>query len=86
MLMRHLAQELGPFGVRANAIAPSIVRNEKIERFMPPEMRAKAAEWLPLRRIGEPADVAQAALFLASEASSWITGQVLDVNGGKVMI
>jgi 3-oxoacyl-[acyl-carrier protein] reductase len=62
------------------------VRNEKIERFMPPEMQAKAVECLPLRRIGEPADVAQAALFLASEASSWITGQVLDVNGGKVMI
>jgi 3-oxoacyl-[acyl-carrier protein] reductase len=86
MLMRHLAQELGPFGVRANAIAPSIVRNEKIEKFMPPEMQARAAEWLPLRRIGAPADVAQAALFLASEASSWITGLVLDVNGGKVMI
>jgi 3-oxoacyl-[acyl-carrier protein] reductase len=86
MLMRHLAQELGPFGVRANAIAPSIVRNEKLDRFMPPEIQAKAAESLPLRRIGAPGDVAQAALFLASEASSWITGQVLDVNGGKVMI
>jgi 3-oxoacyl-[acyl-carrier protein] reductase len=86
MLMRHLAQELGPFGVRANAIAPSIVRNEKIEKFMPPEIQAKAAESLPLHRIGTPSDVAQAALFLASDASSWITGQVLDVNGGKVMV
>lgn len=86
MLMRHLAQELGPFGIRANAIAPSIVRNEKIEKFMPPEMQAKVAEMLPLRRIGAPEDVAQAALFLASEASSWITGHVLDVSGGKVMI
>ena len=86
MLMRHLAQELGSFGLRANAIAPSIVRNEKIDRFMPPEMQAKVAESLPLRRIGSPADVAQAALFLASEASSWITGHVLDVNGGKVML
>jgi 3-oxoacyl-[acyl-carrier protein] reductase len=86
MFMRHLAQELGPFGVRANAIAPSIVRNEKIEKFMAPELQAKAAESLPLRRIGTPTDVAQAALFLASEASSWVTGQVLDVNGGKVMI
>ena len=84
--MRHLAQELGPFGIRANAIAPSIVRNEKIEKFMPPEMQAKVAEMLPLRRIGAPEDVAQAALFLASEASSWITGHVLDVSGGKVMI
>ena len=86
MLMRHLAQELGPFGVRVNAIAPSIVRNEKIDKFMPSEMQAKAAASLPLRRIGIPADVAQAALFLASDASSWITGQVLDVNGGKVMM
>ena len=86
MLMRHLAQELGPFGVRVNAIAPSIVRNEKIDKFMPPEMQAKAGAFLPLRRIGEPADVAQAALFLASEASAWVTGETLDVNGGKVMI
>ena len=86
MLMRHLAQELGPFGIRANAIAPSIVRNEKIEKFMPPEQQAEVAKTLTLRRIGEPEDVAQAALFLASEASSWITGHVLDVSGGKVMI
>jgi 3-oxoacyl-[acyl-carrier protein] reductase len=85
MLMRHLAQELGPFGVRANAIAPSIIRNERVDRFMSLEMQAKVAESLPLRRIGVPEDVAQAALFLASEASSWITGQVIDVNGGKVM-
>jgi 3-oxoacyl-[acyl-carrier protein] reductase len=59
-----------------------------MDKFMPPETQAKAAESppLPLRRIGVPADVAQAVLFLASEASPWITGQVLDVNGGKVMI
>jgi 3-oxoacyl-[acyl-carrier protein] reductase len=86
MLTRHLALELGPFGIRANAIAPSIIRNEKIQKFMPAEMQAKAAEQLPLRRIGTPEDVAEAALFLASDASSWITGHVLDVNGGKVMI
>ena len=86
VLMRHLAQELGPFGVRVNAIAPSIVRNEKIEKFMPPEMQAKVADSRPIPRIGEPADVAQAALFLASEASAWITGETLDVNGGKVML
>lgn len=86
MLMRHLAQELGPFGVRVNAIAPSIVRNEKIQKFMSPEMQAKVAEFLPIRRIGEPADVAQAALFLASEMSAWITGETLDVNGGKLML
>jgi 3-oxoacyl-[acyl-carrier protein] reductase len=86
MLMRHLAQELGPFGIRANAIAPSIVRNEKIEKFMPAEMQAKVTEGLPLRRMGTPEDVAQAALFLASDASAWITGHTLDVNGGKLMV
>lgn len=86
ILMRHLAQELGPFGIRVNALAPSIVRNEKIEKFMTPEMQAKVAAFLPLRRIGEPADVAQASLFLASEASAWITGETLDVNGGKLMV
>ena len=86
MLMRHLAQELGPFGIRVNAIAPSIVRNEKIDKFMSPQMQAQAVESRPLRRIGEPTDVAQATLFLASEASAWITGETLDVNGGKVML
>lgn len=86
MFMRHLAVELGPFGIRANAIAPSIVRNEKIEKFMPAEAQTKVAEQLPLRRIGTPEDIAEAALFLASDASSWITGHVLDVNGGKVMM
>jgi 3-oxoacyl-[acyl-carrier protein] reductase len=86
MLMRHLAQELGPFGIRANSIAPSIVRNEKLEKFMPAEMQAKVAASLPLRRLGTAADIAQATLFLASDASSWITGHALDVNGGKVML
>ncbi|MEO5866042.1 MAG: SDR family oxidoreductase [Sphingomonas sp.] len=69
-----------------NAIAPSIVRNEKIERFMSPPMQERVAAAHPLRRIGEPSNVADAALFLASDASSWVTGHVLDVNGGKVMI
>jgi len=53
---------------------------------MSAEMQAKAAEQLPLRRIGTPEDVSDAALFLASDASSWITGHVLDVNGGKVVM
>jgi 3-oxoacyl-[acyl-carrier protein] reductase len=86
MFMRHLAQELGPFGIRVNAIAPSMVKNEKIEKSMPPEMLKKVAEQFPLRRIGEPGDVTSAVMFLASEASSWITGHTLDVTGGKVMI
>jgi 3-oxoacyl-[acyl-carrier protein] reductase len=86
MLMRHLARELGPDGIRVNAIAPSIVRNEKIEKGMSEELQRRVAQSLPLRRIGEPEDVADATLFLASDCASWITGQVIDVNGGKIMI
>lgn len=86
MFMRHLAQELGSFGIRVNAIAPSIVRNEKIDQFMPADMQAKVAAMMPLRRIGVPEDVAKAALFLASDESAWITGHTLDVSGGKIML
>jgi 3-oxoacyl-[acyl-carrier protein] reductase len=86
MLMRHLAQELGPDGIRVNAIAPSIVRNERIDRSMPIQMQRQVVASRPLRRIGEPSDVASAALFLASGASSWITGHTLDVSGGKLML
>lgn len=86
MFMRHLAKEIGPAGVRVNAIAPSIVRNERIDAHMPAQIQTRAAQGLPLRRIGDPSDVASAALFLASEASGWITGQVIDVNGGKIMV
>ena len=86
MLMRHLAQELGPVGVRVNAIAPAVVRNEKMERSMPVEIQKSVAAGLPLRRFGEPADVASAALFLASDESKWLTGITLDVTGGRVML
>ena len=58
MLMRHLAQELGPFGVRANAIAPSIVRNEKIEKFMPPEIQTSCKVCIGLLHYIATADYA----------------------------
>ncbi len=86
MFMRHLAKEMGPYGIRVNAIAPSAVRNEKTWKSMTPEMEEKVASQFPLGRIGEPIDVAQAALFLASDVSSWITGHCLDVSGGKIML
>ena len=86
MLMRHLAQDLGSAGVRVNAIAPSITRNEKTQQHLSVEMQKRVAESFPLRRIGEPYDIANAALFLASDASSWVTGHTIDVAGGKVML
>ncbi|NUO56864.1 MAG: SDR family oxidoreductase [Hamadaea sp.] len=84
MLTRQLADEVGPHGVRVNCIAPSSIRTERVERLMPPEMADRIAEAHPLRRMGTPGDVAAAAVFLASDASGWITGVTVDVAGGKI--
>lgn len=85
MLARNLAQQLGRYGIRVNAIAPSAIRNERIERSMSSAEQEALAKTFPIPRIGEARDVAAAALFLASQASSWITGITLDVAGGKIM-
>jgi 3-oxoacyl-[acyl-carrier protein] reductase len=86
MLTRHLATEVGPSGVRVNCIAPALILSERNEAKIPAEMRPKVAQQFPIRRLGVPADVVSAALFLASDSASWITGQVIDVGGGKVML
>ncbi len=86
MLTRHLAAEVAPAGVRVNCLAPSAVRNEKMSRAMSEEQLSRLGRSFPLRRIGAPGDVAAAAAFLASDASSWITGVTLDVAGGKVIL
>jgi 3-oxoacyl-[acyl-carrier protein] reductase len=90
MLARNLAQQLGKDGIRVNAIAPSAIRNERMEKFMlssmSKEQQEDVAKGYPIPRLGEPQDVAAATLFLCSESSSWITGVTLDVAGGKVMV
>ncbi|MFF4384682.1 SDR family NAD(P)-dependent oxidoreductase [Kitasatospora sp. NPDC001547] len=86
MFTRHLALEVAGAGVRVNAVAPGAVRTERTAAQMPPEVRATVAAAHPLGRLGEPEDIASAALFLASDASSWITGQTLDVSGGRIML
>jgi 3-oxoacyl-[acyl-carrier protein] reductase len=85
-LTRHLANEIGPQGIRVNCLAPSAVENERMWTAMTDEQRRQLGDSFPLRRIGLPGDVAAAALFLASTASSWITGVTLDVAGGKIMV
>jgi len=82
-LTRQLAYELGP-SVRVNALAPGLVKTEFARALWERAGDAVAAR-LPLRRIGEPDDIAKVALFLLSEASSWITGQVLVVDGGAMV-
>ncbi len=83
-LTRSLAVRYGPAGVRANAIAPGTLKTPAWEkrRSRDPEIFERVAAWYPLGRVGEPEDVANAALFLASDEASWITGAVLPVDGG----
>jgi 3-oxoacyl-[acyl-carrier protein] reductase len=83
---RHLANELAPNDVRVNCLAPSAIETERLRSWTTTEVRRQLAESFPLRRIGQPADVAAATLFLASDASSWITGITLDIAGGKIML
>ena len=85
MLAKNLAQQLGKGGIRVNAIAPSAIRNERLEQSLHQGQLENLALQFAIPRIGEPDDVAAAALFLCSNASSWITGITLDVAGGKVM-
>jgi 3-oxoacyl-[acyl-carrier protein] reductase len=83
---RHLAAEMGPHGIRVNCVAPSAVENERMRTWTTEDQRQELAASFPLRRIGRPEDVAAAALFLASDASAWITGVTLDIAGGKIML
>src|SRR5579872_6250999 len=82
-LVRNLAVEWGAANVRINAIAPAIVRTDFARKLWEdPEIYAKAVKNYPLGRIGEPDDVAGAAIFLAARAGAFVTGQVIVVDGG----
>jgi NAD(P)-dependent dehydrogenase (short-subunit alcohol dehydrogenase family) len=82
-LVRSLAVEWGPRNVRVNAIAPAIIRTDFSKQlWRDPEIYGRAVAGYPLRRIGEPDDVAAAAIFLAARAGAFVTGQALVVDGG----
>jgi 3-oxoacyl-[acyl-carrier protein] reductase len=85
MLTRHVAEEVAPSCVRVNCLAPHTVLVERTRHVIPEERRLQMSAEIPLGRLGTPEDVALAALFLASESSSWITGVTLDVAGGWIM-
>ena len=86
MLTQHLAAQAGPFGIRVNCIAPETILTERNEQRIPEAQKAALVDAHPLRRLGVPDDVAHAALFLASQRSAWITGMIVDVAGGAVMV
>jgi NAD(P)-dependent dehydrogenase (short-subunit alcohol dehydrogenase family) len=81
-LVRSTAVELGPSGVRSNAVAPGMVWTPRISQFVPEELKKRNEENTPLRRVAIPADIAAAALFLVSDLSSYVNGQTLTVDGG----
>jgi NAD(P)-dependent dehydrogenase (short-subunit alcohol dehydrogenase family) len=82
-LTRSLAKELAP-GVRVNAIAPGLVKTDMARALWEPN-EAALSEAVPLGRLGQPEDVAAAAVFLSSDAASWVTGTTLVVDGGMVL-
>ena len=86
MFTRHVAREVGPHGIRANAVAPATTLSERVQRIMPQERRDEIAAMSPLGRLGAPEDSAAATLFLASDSASWLTGITLDVAGGRIMM
>ena len=79
-MAKSVAKEMGSRGIRANAIAPGFIVSE-MTNALPEEVRAEYLKQIPLRRGGTPEDIANAALFLGSDLSSYISGQVLPVNG-----
>lgn len=83
-LTRNIAFDLGPKGIRVNAIAPGAIRTAALATVLTPEVEKAMLRHTPLGRLGEPRDIAYAALFLCSDAASWVSGQVLTVSGGGV--
>jgi 3-oxoacyl-[acyl-carrier protein] reductase len=82
---RHLALEVGGDGITVNAVAPGTTATQRVLRARTPEETRRVAEAIPVRRLGEPREIAQAVVFLASDAAAFINGATLDVNGGQVM-
>jgi 3-oxoacyl-[acyl-carrier protein] reductase len=86
ILTQDLAAQAGPFGIRVNCVAPETILTTRNRQRIPEAQQEALRELHPLKRLGAPEDVAQAALYLACDRAEWITGIVLDVAGGAVMI
>ena len=82
-LTKSLARELGKYGIRVNAVAPGIITTDMVKQ-LPKEMIEPMINAIPLKRIGEPEDIASAFVFLASDNASYITGTILSVDGAMM--
>ncbi|MBW1766230.1 MAG: SDR family oxidoreductase [Deltaproteobacteria bacterium] len=81
-LTRAMARELAPEGIRVNAIAPGLIDTDITKGKLSDEQKADVLKSIPMGRMGQPIDVARACLFFASSLSEYVTGEVMDVNGG----
>jgi 3-oxoacyl-[acyl-carrier protein] reductase len=86
LLTKDVAAQAGPHGVRVNCIAPETIMTETNQQQIPEQVQETLRGTHPIRRLGTPEDVAQTALFLASDNSAWISGIVVDVAGGSVLV
>lgn len=86
LLTKDAAAQAGPSGVRVNCIAPETIMTERNAEQIPADLQEQLRAQHPIRRLGTPDDVAHAALFLAADTASWVSGVVLDVAGGAVLV
>ncbi len=86
VLTKELAAQAGPDGVRVNCLAPETILTERNQQQIPEAIQEQLRHAHPIQRLGTPDDVAHAALFLASDHSSWVSGITLDVAGGSVLV
>jgi NAD(P)-dependent dehydrogenase (short-subunit alcohol dehydrogenase family) len=84
-LAKAMARELGPDGIRVNSVTPGLIQTDITGGKLTPEMRTEILKGIPLNRLGDAEDVARIYLFLASDLSSYVTGAVIDVNGGMLI-
>lgn len=82
---KGLAKELAPFGIRVNAVSPGVIDTHYHEQFSTPEMMKGYVSGIPLGRVGTPEEVAAVICFLASDASSYLAGETIEINGGMFM-
>src|SRR5262249_8418220 len=86
ILTQDVAAQAGPYGIRVNCIAPETILTERNRDRIPDAQQKAMVEWHPIRRLGTPEGIGQAAVYLVSNEAIWVTGVVLDVAGGAVMV